>query len=215
MLEDARRILSVKLTYQRRAQRTLLRPRITSAAFGYLFNYGLSSTPAIVSVLLLWLVGGIGAAYANDRGLLVVDFTPAATVVVRSPGGVGQPGMVAAAIEEREPPPPPEMPPTANALGAPSQASGYNGASELDATYIRCGNSVFVPVLALDLLIPILDLQQERKCEIVAYHPDLPFAASEIRLWKLAKTIYTLAGAAAVSLALLTVSGFLRKRAES
>ena len=72
---------------------------------------------------------------------------------------------------------------------------------------MNCGDEISEPLYALDVLIPLIDLRQENRCEIAAVPPEertaRPFWGSE-RLWAWLKALYAIAGWFLVSLAILT-----------
>jgi hypothetical protein len=198
---DARRILSLKLTVERSIRKHRYQ-KVVPLLFDVFFDYGLSPQRATLTLLLLFLVGWGGTRYANANGLLVIDFTPSATVVVPADG----PGANASR--------PDAFPVTAEDQPLEPGSPVYPGGEPRSA--VRCGTSIYEPFYALDLMVPVLDLQQEHRCQ-VRNGPPAPGAGLLQRpsFWNLAKSAYTLLGAVIVSLAILTFSGVLRRHAES
>lgn len=72
---------------------------------------------------------------------------------------------------------------------------------------IWCGDQVDAWWYALDVMIPILDLKQESKCQITG--------SPEAWGWRLFKVLYSIFGAIVTSIVILAVSGVLRRRVES
>ena len=71
---------------------------------------------------------------------------------------------------------------------------------------IPCWDQIESIWYALDVFVPLLDLQQERKCSISS--------GAEAWKWRLAKNLYAVLGALVTSLTILTVSGILRRNVE-
>lgn len=95
---------------------------------------------------------------------------------------------------------------------------------EADGQYVQCGDAIAPPLYALDVAIPLLDLQQESECkpqrtEAANLSPGTPIANGqhlfeETALWRWAKTAYAILGALVIGFAVLTWSGVFRPRAK-
>ncbi|MEZ5773450.1 MAG: hypothetical protein R3D33_01695 [Hyphomicrobiaceae bacterium] len=192
---DARSILSYKMRLESMGVSLLFKPIYW--LYGLFFRYGLSPRRALLTFLLFILVGAVGAGLAAKRDLLVLDAMPV-TVAVTPEGPASLIADTRRAVVEDAP----------------------------------CGSEITPWVYAVDLAIPILDLHEETRCNLRAARPDDPvvmtlrwpsliegrlLASHEIRgpdIWRFAKAIYALLGWLVTSLALLTVTGVLRRVAE-
>ncbi len=187
--EEARRVLSHKLQLKTRLeQRGFIRRtrQLFSRAFGFFFDHGLSRGRAIATTLGLFLVGWAATAHLNAAGLLVVDFEATSTMAVAS--------------------------------GSPPQyeLGALIGPPESAVPVISCGRNISNPIFAADVMVPILNFGQEHRCQIASTRPagvDQAWLIPE--LWKYLQTAYAILGATCVSIMILTVSGVLRRQAES
>lgn len=189
----ARRILSEKLRIETRIEKWMRKPgrKLFNYFFGAFFDFGLSSGRALLATAGLLAVGWAGVAWLNDNQLLVVDFTPSATMVVDSPSGV------VGGAPTRE---------MALALAEPGRAEPR----------VPCGDNISNLVFAADHMVPVLEFGQRHRCQVTGARP--PGAEGwwlSPDLWEVALTLYSVLGAIFVSIALLTVSGVLRRHAES
>jgi hypothetical protein len=189
--DDARRILSLKLTTERRV-RTPWYWRPFSWLFWVGFDYGLSPRRAFITLTLVWLLGWLGTSYANRTGLLLMSFMPSATVVVD--GGTAPPVQAAPANVE----PGIALAPRGSAVGS-----------------IACATSISEAIYALDLMIPIIDMRHDARCELTTSSPAPHAWYRSASLWNWLKTAYTILGAIVVSLAVLTFSGVLNRHARA
>jgi hypothetical protein len=117
-------------------------------------------------------------------------------------------------------------------LSAPEQSAALLSEGP-QPTPIRCINEISPLVYAVDLMVPLLDLQQESTCEpgaaadaqlfeglrardIAPVHAT-PFAHwvffDEVNIWRFLKALYAILSAVIVSFALLTFSGVFRPKA--
>jgi hypothetical protein len=84
---------------------------------------------------------------------------------------------------------------------------------------VACGEEISEPLYALDVLIPLIDLRQENRCDIASVPPlqkgmpRPPFYRSE-RFWAWLKALYAIAGWFIVSLAILTFAQANRTKIE-
>jgi hypothetical protein len=159
------------------------------------FQYGLFSRHAVIT-LLLWLALGVWAFdYANFQQLRWLPVGTPADVV--PPARRAPPILVidstavntlVTAVNGRDTPATERAPD-----GRPVEAG------------IACGDQVESLLYALDVMLPILELRQEDKCAISG---DAHWG------WRLFKGLYAIVGAYIVSMAVLTVSGVLRRAIE-
>lgn len=189
---EARRILSEKLRNETRIEKWTRKPgrKAFNFFFGIFFDFGLSTGRALLVTLGLLGVGWGATAWLNDSGMLVVDFTPSATVVVESPGGGdGTPTR--------------EM---ALSVAEPGRAEAR----------VLCGDNISNLVFAADYMVPILEFGQRHRCQIAGARPpgETGWWLSPAG-WQIGLVLYSIMGAIFVSITLLTVSGVLRRRAES
>jgi len=189
----ARRILSEKLRIETRIEKWTRKPggKLFNYFFGFFFDFGLSSGRALLATAGLLAAGWAGVAWLNESGLLVVDFTPSATMIVDSPSGI------VGGTPTRE---------MALALAEPGRAEAR----------VPCGDNISNLVFAADHMVPVLEFGQRHRCQVAGSRPP----GSEgwwlsPQLWQVGLTLYSVLGAIFVSIALLTVSGVLRRHAES
>jgi hypothetical protein len=175
------------------------------------FGYLRQPVRAIITLVLTFFVGWAGVYIANARDMLVVKAEPAATLVGRH--------------DPHQPARPPGEP---LVMGSPNVADGGRFVRE-----ISCAPEISEPLYALDVLIPIIDLGEESRCEIrrmsaadrsvvhpndmgigelIASVPDMPF--DDHRFWWWMKALYAIAGWFIVSLSILTFAQANRTHAE-
>lgn len=82
---------------------------------------------------------------------------------------------------------------------------------------IRCGGEINEALYALDVLIPLIDLRQEEKCEVgLATVPQAEVRAEDrTGLWSFAKAAYAILGWIVVSLVILTFVNTFRTKSEN
>jgi len=218
--EDSRHILMLKLELDGKWVPWLLRP--LHWLFGLFFGFGLAHRKSIAVLVLYLVIGGFLFRYASDNHILVIDQNPVTTMVAHRKAvsekltGVetGQ-----AAI--------PKVPDIA-----------------LDTSDIDCAGTISPWIYALDSAIPFLDLREHQRCTIRSPAPqssvfkwtniqipasryvklpwidfaiDLPILWSidsvEL-LWRYIRAFYTAFGWVITSVAVLTLTGVLRRTAE-
>jgi hypothetical protein len=115
------------------------------------FGFGYLRRPlrAIVTLVVAFLVGWGGVQAANDREMLVIDVEPVAGFVARES----------------------DADPAAGIALAKAQARMRIGSQkEVDPTRISrnvaCGDTINEALYALDVLIPLIDLREESRCEV-------------------------------------------------
>ncbi len=186
------------------------------------FGFGYLRRPvrAIVTLIFVFLIGWWGVHAANVRNMLVVNAEPIATVVGTDSHA--------------------RYPDDHDATGPVELAGSRRELSEEDvAREISCAAVLSEPLYALDVLVPIIDLGEERRCEVrrVAEHrepprqlrpvvdpnalsiwqmwarvPDLPL--NDHRFWWWMKALYAIAGWIIVSLSILTFAQVNKTHAE-
>jgi hypothetical protein len=180
--------------------------------FGYLRRPG----RAVVTLIFAFMLGWWGVHHANKRNMLVIAAEPVATRAAPNenagfPAGYDAKG-------------------TPDVTGSERVAGGPGFAHELS-----CAAVVGEPLYALDVLIPLVDLGEERRCEvrrfrdaehgrravnprdltlgqIFAAGPALPL--DDYRFWWWMKALYAIAGWIIVSLSLLTFAQANKTHAE-
>jgi hypothetical protein len=199
------------------------------------FGFGYLRRPiyAVTTLIVAFLVGWGGVAVANSRDMFVVAAEPTA-------------GLAATVDPTNSTTAEPETRPLREGGGSPSDpANSANRPEEYllmgseAATrdrFVRdvpCFPEISEPLYALDVLIPIVDLGEEHRCEIrrfpvlgrdpvkpgglkfgqlVASIPDLPF--NDPRFWWWAKAVYAILGWFLVSLSILTFARVNKVHAE-
>jgi hypothetical protein len=167
---------------------------VSNIAMRWMFGYLRRPMRAIASLVVAFLIGWQGVHFAKHHGLMAVVAEPVATMAL-----------------ENEPPTreakSPALPVHMGIQLAPRQRSG--SAPERTARRVDCGEEISEPLYALDVLIPLIDLRQENRCDVASVppaekgQPVRPFWLSE-RLWAWLKALYAIAGWFLVSLAILT-----------
>lgn len=224
------------------------------------FGFGYLRRPAraIVTLLLAFLIGWRAVQIADDHHMLVVAAEPAATMVsegespplpkgtlvMGSPyqprndgtaGGPRTPGEAAAPAEAAS------RPGGERPAGArPSTDGEARSVGERFMRDIPCTHEISHPLYALDVLIPIIDLGEDSRCEIrrvEEQHPQPPVGSPEAtsvddlgfgdlwwqfperafrnnRFWWWMHALYAVAGWFIVSLSILTFAQVNRTHAE-
>ena len=184
---------------------------VAHAVMRYGFGYLRRPVRAIITLMAAFLIGWWGVSLANDHDMLVVTAEPVAALVGEhsAEGGHG--------------------------AGAERLMGSENVADR--SRFIRdipCHLELSEPLYALDVLVPLVDLHEESRCEIrrVAKpgkewpHPErkgwvelwnaIPSMTVEYhRFWWLMKALYAIAGWFIVSLSILTFAQVNRTEAEA
>lgn len=107
-------------------------------------------------------------------------------------------------------------------IGSPRQADVQNLASN-----VHCGNHISEALYALDVLVPLIDLREENRCEVGQALPGERYrrdgfmgtleslAPDPPTFWSVLKALYAIAGWFIVSLSILTFAQITRARGES
>lgn len=107
-------------------------------------------------------------------------------------------------------------------IGSPREADVRNLASN-----VHCGDRVSEALYALDVLVPLIDLREESRCEVGQALPDKGYvrgglmgvlesvASGPTTFWAVLKALYAIAGWFIVSLSILTFAQITRSRGES
>lgn len=174
------------------------------------FGFGYMRRPinAICTLIAAFLLGWWGVDFANEEGMLVVDAEPVAALAG------------------------PEAPGSRQAPVFMGSLRATEGASLIRD--IPCGHLISEPLYALDILIPLLDLREESRCEVrrTAERGNEPPEAAQMRglggviqavpaltvrnngFWAVMKVLYAIAGWFIVSLSILTFAQSTRTHAE-
>jgi hypothetical protein len=189
--QSARAVLIAKLSTETRLERNWAKNAV-GRFFGFWFAYGLSTGRALFGTGFLLAMGVLGTLYLKHEGLLVVDFAPSATVLVRGTPVAAPPGPI------------------------PLEIASLVEDAERAATYVPCGRFASSFVYAADVMVPILEFGHARRCQIASTRPEGVTAWHlEPWIWQLLQSVYSVLGAIFVSMTILTISGVLRRRAES
>ncbi len=112
---------------------------ISQAVMYGMFGYLLRPVRAITSLIAAFLVGWAGVSIANDSGMLVIDIEPVAGYAAQEIARESQrTRMVTQLVPGNSP----------------------------FARNVPCGDTISEPLYALDILIPLIDLRQESRCEV-------------------------------------------------
>ncbi|HEX8062007.1 MAG TPA: hypothetical protein VF535_02220 [Allosphingosinicella sp.] len=159
------------------------------------FRYGLSIDRALLTFLLCLFIGWLGTHYARNGGFAVEsDWTTPLRKEV-------------ALVLEVEYQAEASVPPAVNER----RGSHYEGRA-VHARASPCNLDVSSLLYALDTFVPLLDLDQERRCTI--RDSETRNGSDHYFGWRLAKAIYEVLGWIVTSLGLLTVTGLLRRDLE-
>ena len=143
--------------------------RFTSViAHGFMrvgFGYLRRPARAIVTLTVAFLIGWWGVNLANQRDMLVIDAEPVAGVAGPDPLAKYPYDPIDEEGERKIP----------VLMGSEHVDPGRTFLRELS-----CAPTLSEPLYALDVLIPLIDLREESRCEIrrVAHHPVAPAAAA-------------------------------------
>lgn len=215
------------------------------------FGFGYLRQPirAVVTLIGVFLIGWRGVGLANSHDMFVVAAEPVAGLVGLNyppretkgrPGDPRKPGGEDEAAGEPRRLMGSEPVETMNIAGEPQPArtappAGGGAADEVREGIrdISCRDEISEPLYALDVLVPIVDLGEEARCEIrrlptsghpvvkteqltlgqlVAQRGDWPL--NDNRFWWWMKAVYAIAGWILVSLALLTFAQVNRTHGE-
>jgi hypothetical protein len=190
------------------------------------FGFGYMRRPVLAFVTLIgaFLLGWWGVHVANGRDMLVINARPVAAVAGRhgSDHGVALPQDKGAGHSPANQSSPPLL------MGS----EVMTGARPFDREF-SCAPEISEPLYALDILIPIVDLGEESRCEVrrigepdreiinperlgiygmAARFPDLPL--NDHRFWWWLKAAYSILGWFLFSLAILTFAQVNRTHAE-
>ena len=198
---EARHLTLKKLSLERRLIHAWwARPFLGIMEIG--FSHGLFPLRSVLWFLGLWLAGALVFDFANHGR---VGFPPIGWERYYSPLSwpVLEPVLVVDALSVSS-----FVPPKSEASGRPPVGPAMQLARSREdvSEEVPCGSQIEPALYALDVFVPLLDLKQEEKCTISSREDAWP--------WRFFKSLYAVIGAFVTSMALLTISGVLRKRAE-
>ena len=182
---DARAIIREKL----RVERLVLKGPFTRpflAIFAMLFDSGLSPKRALATYLVFVMLGGFATDVANGG----YRWLNARSVLVLDTSTM-----------------------SSLAVAASDSANEFrpglliSEASKAATEEFPCGHEIEPYLYALDVFTPALEIHQERRCSITV--------KPEGRLWRFGRAIYAILGWIVTALAVLTVSGVMRRQLES
>lgn len=161
--------------------------------FDLCFDHGFSPLRSLTTMALLLFVGGLVVKFANSptwihphESVLVLSTSTVNTLRVDMPLSAGS--------QERNP--------TA-ALAQPISPALVPSTDE-----IPCGSHIDPYLYAADLFVPALDLRQATLCEISST------PKAKMRFWRAGRAFYTILGWLVTSITVLSIPGYLRRRAE-
>lgn len=171
--------------------------------FRYGFRYGLSPDMALFVFVVCISIGWLGVHWARNGGFDTVEDWSAVT------RNGPLPKSVKLVLEV------PYMPQPGFAAGKDGGIRGASTRSETRALYATpspCNLDVSSLLYAMDVFIPVIDLDQEKRCSI--RDPDRLDKGDPYFAWRLAKALYKLLGWLVTSLVILTITGLLRRDLE-
>jgi len=181
---DARRITSARLSLEARWK--LLGRYVIWAPFRTLFDYGLSVRRAVFTFLFCIALGTCATSTISDSGYWWLPHF-GSFLVLNTPGPetrLFDPGSGKIGVF---------------AIEAKSKKEVYDQP-------VLCGDRVDPLLYALDVFVPVLNLHQQEVCSI---HPQ-----EHWYLWGWVKALYAVLGWVLTPLAILTMTGILRRHIE-
>lgn len=182
-------------------------------AFRYSFRYGLSHERALLVLVCCIGFGWGGVHYARNG-----EFKSTHQWETKVHNGELDP-RIALVLDSSYMPAPPttrEAEAIENPAGAPASARrGAFTRFETRLVYAQpspCNLDVSSLLYAIDVFVPVLDLDQERRCSIRDANGEN--GDDTYKWWRLAKALYELLGWIVTSLVILTVTGVLRRDIE-
>lgn len=171
------------------------------------FRYGLSPSRALFIFASCISLGWVGVHYARNGGF--------ATVTSWQGKDVLDPAV--ALVLEVDPEPALQEPDGNLAVLADAGNDLRAGGTRVEGRAIYaspspCNLNVSSLIYALDMFIPLIDLDQERRCGIRDGLPSEPH--DRYFVWRLAKALYEMLGWIITSLVILTITGVLRRDLE-
>ena len=221
----------------------LLWPYLVAAfqlIFRWGFRYGLSPSAALLVFFVSIGLGWVGVHVARNGGLEVMSFPDAATNTeldrsvalvldveyqpaadppagTATPPAVGEPRSEGEAGTDRAKRRVAVQPAAAPASSPPMRETGHT----LHARASPCNLDVNSLLYAIDIFLPLIDLDQERRCTIREVARPLAGKGTGVEEqhddyagWRLAKALYELLGWIITSLVILTITGVLRRDLE-
>jgi hypothetical protein len=187
---------------------------IAHAVMRFGFGYMRRPVNAVVTLILAFLIGWWGVGLAKSRNMFVVAAQPTAEVV----GRFGIPDAESAKNAHA---------PATETVHAMGSLRGLGRA----VRDLSCSHEISVPLYALDVLVPIVDLGERERCEIRRFATsaepppadmpprDLYRSFPELllrshRFWWWMEAIYAILGWVLVSLSILTFAQVNRTHAE-
>lgn len=166
-----------------------------------MFGLGLSPSRAFTSLLLFWFLGWASVQLLSYNDMLRASVSWVAPAVIQKPHGKREPAQL-------------------GVLSGKGQEE--DGRAEAD---FSCQESIEPSLYAFELMMPIINLHQESRCEIRSspaipesknnepeWHVTYPWDLLKCGwFWEYAKAVYMLIGSIITSLALLTFSGIARR----
>lgn len=206
-----------------------------------MFRFGLSPARAFLSVIIFWLLGWASIFLLSSNDMLRASVTPVASEVLVGTNNPPErpaetdflPGVPVGTVVPSEAPGGTNNSKAAGATNNPPAEAGSSskpgvkvvmeeGTKAVPADF-PCKEDIEPALYALQLMTPILNLDQENRCEIRSKPQDQIFhlpLVSKIQpsilfsygwFWEYAKAVYMLFGTIITSLALLTFSGIARR----
>ncbi len=198
-------------------------PQLANLTMRWGFGYLRRPIRAIFTLIVAFLVGWVGVSAANDDGMLVIDLAPPSPVVgERVPGGVALTEQAASA-----------RPLGGAAVAQPhyvlDPVIGVAPVAGTQVVTLPCRQTINEALYALDVLIPLIDLRQESRCDVgratvpanaaeeataTATGAATPQIFDPVTIWAMLKAFYAVLGWLFVSLAILTFVHVARARTE-
>ena len=107
------------------------------------FRYGLSVIRPIVTIAIFLVSGWWGTQWLDDKGFLVLEVTVASSAILTVDGTVENSPIL--------------------------DTGGFS--KQLKATDVRCGSTVDHGLYALDMFVPLIELDQDERCLIRPFDP--------------------------------------------
>ncbi|HEX8625553.1 MAG TPA: hypothetical protein VF782_10800 [Allosphingosinicella sp.] len=178
--------------------------------FRYGFRYGLSAENALLTFAAFIVIGWLGVHYARNGGFeSVTDWT---TRMGNQRLLDPRVALVLQVDLDSEPAPDPPRPLPPPPPPDPRSAGTHLEGRAVHAVASPCNLDVNSFLYAVDLFVPLVDLDQEQRCKI---RDALPADSHDTYLaWRWARALYEMLGWIVTSLGILTITGLLRRDIE-
>ncbi len=198
-----------------------------------MFNFGLSSARALITILIFWCVGWASTFLLSDQRMLRASVTKTASAMLLKDGespksafdGIYRIETKASKSDSKE-----QLAKAASDQQKQAEEAAFLKDKQDSLADYSCEEDIEPALYSFELMTPVINLHQESRCEIRSkprgidgktpairvnlgskHHFNLPLLFSYGWLWEYAKALYMLVGSIIISLAILTFSGIARR----